>query len=299
MTALRQALIRELELRRRSPHTIESYVIAVRQLADFYGRSPDQLELEEVRDWLHHLLVERRLAGTSVNLKIQALRFFFEHVLHRNDFDLKSPTRRSRKLPQALSRCEVKRIIEAARLPRHRVMLMTVYAAGLRVAELVQLSVHDLDSERHLIRVRNGKGSKERYTILSEALLVHLRQHWRRERPPTEWLFPGLDSSRPITTTAVQRAWMAAKKKAGVVRGRGIHTLRHSFATHLLEAGVDLVTIQRLLGHSCLSTTSRYLHITESRVGKLQSPFDLLCLPPTADADETDRNDADSETPSK
>jgi site-specific recombinase XerD len=297
MTPLRQALIRELELRRRSPHTIQAYVTAVRQLAEYYGRSPDQLELEEVRDWFHHLLVERRLAGTSVNLKIQAVRFFFQHVLRRSDFDLKSPTQRSRKLPQALSRCEVKRIIEAATLPRHRVMLMTVYAAGLRVAELVQLSVHDLDAERHLMRVRSGKGSKERYTLLSDALLAHLRDHWRREKPPSQWLFPGLDSNHPITVTAVQRAWMAAKKKAGVVRGRGIHTLRHSFATHLLESGVDLVTIQRLLGHSSLSTTTRYLHITESRVGRLQSPFDLLCLPPDDKPVETDRNDADSEDP--
>lgn len=299
MTHLRQALIRELELRRRSPHTIQGYVIAVRQLADYYGRSPDQLAVEEIRDWIHHLLVERKLAGTSVNLKIQALRFFFKHVLHRNDFDLKLPTRRSRKLPHAISRTEVKRIIEATKLPRHKVMLMTVYAAGLRVKELVELSIHDLDAERHLIRVCSGKGSKERYTILSDALLVHLRDHWRREKPPTQWLFPGQDSSRPISTNAVQQAWMAAKKRAGVVRGKGIHTLRHSFATHLLEAGVDLATIQRLLGHSGISTTSRYLHITESRVGSLQSPFDLLRLPPTEDADRTDPDDADSSAPPK
>ena len=298
MTPLRQALIRELELRRRSPHTIQGYVTAVRQLADFYGRSPDRLKLEEVRDWIHHLLVERKLAGTSVNLKIQALRFFFAHVLHRNDFDLKTPTRRNGKLPRAISRSDVRKIIEAASLPRHKVMLMTVYAAGLRVQELVDLSVHDLDAERHLIRVC-GKGSKERYTLLSDALLVHLRDHWRREKPPTQWLFPGLDSSRPISTNAVQQVWTAAKNKAGVIRGKGIHTLRHSFATHLLEAGVDLATIQRLLGHSCISTTSRYLHITESRVGNLQSPFDLLCLPRTDDSGETDLNDADSETPSK
>jgi integrase/recombinase XerD len=292
MTPLREALIRELQLRRRSAKTIESYVTAVRQLAEYYQRAPDQLEREEVRDWIHHLLVEKRLADASVNLKIQALRFFFRHVLQRSDFDLKTPTRRSRKLPQALSRSEVKRVIEAAALPRHRVMLMTAYAAGLRVKELVSLSIHDLDAQRHLLRVPCGKGSKERYTLLSDALLEHLREHWRRERPQAEWLFPGLDSRRPLTTTAVQRAWMAAKTKSGVVRGKGIHTLRHSFATHLLEAGVDLVTIQRLLGHSAISTTTRYLHITESRVGRLQSPFDLLCLPPAQSPGNSDRNDA-------
>ncbi|MCA9086691.1 MAG: site-specific integrase [Planctomycetaceae bacterium] len=296
MTALRQALIRELQLRRRSPNTIESYVTAVRQLADYYSRSPDQIKLEEVRDWIHHLLVGRKLAGTSVNLKIQALRFFFRHVLHRKDFDLQLPTRRSRKLPHAISRSDVKKIIEAASLPRHKVMLMTVYAAGLRVQELVDLTVHDIDAERNLLRVC-GKGNKERYTILSEALVEHLREHWRRERPPTQWLFPGKDTSRPISTNAVQQAWMSAKETAGVARGKGIHTLRHSFATHLLEAGTDLVTIQRLLGHSCISTTTRYLHITESRVGKLQSPFDLLCLPPAEGV--ADRSDADSENPSK
>jgi integrase/recombinase XerD len=188
MTPLRQALIRELEIRRRSPLTVKAYVAAVRQLAEFYQRSPDQLTLEEVRDWIHYLLVERRLAGASVNLKIQAVRFLFKHVLHRYDFDLKTPTSRSKKLPQAISRSEVKRIIEAASLPRHRVMLMTVYAAGLRVRELVNLTVHDLDAQRHLIRVRNGKGDRERYTLLSDALIGHLREHWRRERPPAQWL---------------------------------------------------------------------------------------------------------------
>ena len=303
MTPLRKALVRELELRRRSPRTIQTYVIAVRQLSEFYGRSPGQLELEEVRDWVHHLLVGKKLAGTSVNLKIMAVRFFFQHVLNRKDFDLNLPTQRSRKLPLALSRVEVKKIIEATALPRHKVMLMTTYAAGLRVQELVNLTANDIDSERKLLRIRAGKGDRERYTLLSDALLEHLREHWRREQLQGPWLFPGLNPERPITTTAVQQAWMASKKRSMVSRGKGIHTLRHSFATHLLEAGVDLATIQRLLGHSNISTTTRYLHIAESRVRKLQSPFDLLCLPPAVSNDtengETGRNDADSGSSSK
>lgn len=294
MTPLRQALIRELQLKRRSEHTISSYVISIRQLADYYGRSPDQLELEEIRDWIHYLLVEKKLASASVNVKIQAIKFLFKHVLKRNDFDLSTPTKKGRKLPQSLSRREVKVIIQGASLPRHRVMLMTVYGAGLRVNELVNLKTDDINAERGLIRVRGGKGDKERYTILSPGLLMQLREHWRREALTSPWLFPGKYKDRPITTTAVQQAWMRAKKKANVVRGKGIHTLRHSFATHLLEAGVDLVTIQRLLGHSFLSTTSQYLHITESRVGKLQSPFDLLRLPP----EEAGRSDADPENAS-
>ena len=296
MSELRQALIRELQIRRRSRHTISAYVLSVRQLAEFHNRSPDRLSREEVRDWIHHLIVERRLADSSVNIKIQALRFFFAHVLKRTDFDLQTPTRGTKKLPQAISRTEVKRIIEEASNLRHRVMFMTVYAAGLRISELVELKIHDLDADRRLMRIRCGKGGRERYTLMSDALLEHLRGHWRRERPRGEWLFTGPDRSTPISCTAVQKAWMDAKQKAGVVRGSGIHTLRHSFATHLLEAGVDLVTIQRLLGHSCLSTTTRYLHITESRVSRLQSPFDLLCLPPTVEEEETPV-DGETETP--
>ncbi len=287
MSELRQALIRELQLQRRSANTISAYVLAVRQLAEFHNRSPDRLSREQVRDWIHHLIVERRLADGSVNVKIQALRFFFTHVLKRTDFDLQAPTRGTKKLPQALSRTDVKRIIEAASNLRHRVMFMTVYAAGLRISELVDLKSGDLDAERRLMRIRCGKGGRERYSLMSDALLQQLRQHWRRERPLGDWLFTGPDRCRPISCTAVQRAWMDAKQKAGVVRGAGIHTLRHSFATHLLGAGVDLVTIQRLLGHSCLSTTTRYLHITESRVSRLQSPFDLLCMPPAVEEEET------------
>lgn len=296
MSPLRQALVRELQLQRRSPRTITAYVAAVRQLAEYYGRSPEQLTLEEVRDWIHHLIIVRRLADASVNVKIQALRFFFKHVLHRNDFNMKAPTRGSKKLPLAISRSEVKRIIEAAERPRHKAMLMTAYASGLRVTELVNLQTADLDADRHLMRVRCGKGGKERYTLLSDALLSHLRHYWRHEHLSSRWLFPGY-GGKPTCVKSVQMAWTAAKRKADVTRGRGIHTLRHSFATHLLESGVDLVTIQRLLGHSCISTTTRYLHIAESRVSKLQSPFDLLCVPPDISEEEEGPDDGEAETP--
>lgn len=279
MTPLRNVFIRELQLQRRAHKTIEAYVLAVRQLAEFYNCSPDRLSLEQIRGWMHHLIIERRLADNSVNVKIQAVRAFFKLVLKRDDFDLKVPTRRTRKLPEVLSRSEVQRILQAPRLLRHRVMLMTVYAAGLRVSELVNLKTSDLHAKRHIISVRHGKGGKDRYTLLSESLLEHLRDYWCAERPVGDWLFPGPSGELPLCTTTVQKAWMSAKARAGVQRGAGIHTLRHSFATHLLEAGIDLVTIQRLLGHSRLSTTARYLHLMESRLSELHSPFDLLCEP--------------------
>ncbi len=301
MTPLRQALIRELELQRRSPRTIQAYVASVRQLAEFYRRSPDEVSLEDIRSWIHYLIVDRKLSHSSVNVAIQGLRFFFRHVLKRDDFDLKTPTRRPGRLPQALSRMEVRRVIEAAADLRDRAMLMTAYASGLRVSELMNLRVHDLDAERKLIRVRNGKGDKERYTILSEALLLQLRDYWKNECSRSEWLFPGQRGQKPLHVKAAQRAWKNAKHRAGVLRGRGIHSLRHSFATHLLEAGVDIVTIQRLLGHNNLATTSRYLHLVTSRIATLQSPFDLLCLPPTDATNHGGKKDPDggeAETPS-
>ena len=165
MSPLRQALIRELQLHRRSTNTIKAYVASVRQLAEFYGRAPDQLSIEEVRSWIHHLITEKRLADSSVNVKIQALRFFFRSVLRRGDFDLKVPTRGSKLLPEAISRNEVKQILEATVRPRQRAMLMTAYAAGVRVTELVNLKLEDICSDRHLIRVRCGKGGRDSRSV--------------------------------------------------------------------------------------------------------------------------------------
>jgi len=276
MSKLRQLMIRELQLQRKAPNTITAYVTAVSQLAVHYKRSPDDISVEEVRDYLHHLIVQRKLAGSSCNQKLAGIRFFYQHVLRR-PFDLRVATKRSGKLPEPLSRQEIARLIDAIDNIKHRTMLMTQYAAGLRVSELVNLQNHDIHSDRMLIRVREGKGGKDRFTLLSPKLLSELRNYWRLHRP-ARWLFPNASGS-PLNVSTIQRVMTRAKRKADIHHGCGTHCLRHSFATHLLESGVDVVTIQRLLGHNDLSTTAKYLHVTRRHLVGVKSPFELLRLP--------------------
>jgi site-specific recombinase XerD len=272
-------MIRELELHRKSPRTIEAYVSAVAELAAYFRRSPDTLAVEEVRDYIHYLVAQRKLAYSSCNQKLAALKFFYRHVLGRQEFDLRVPAKRSGRLPEPLSRDEVAQLLSAAEYnQKHRILLMTAYATGLRLSELVHLQVADIHSERMLIRVNQGKGRKDRYTLLSGRLLSELRNYWKLYRP-AKWLFPGRHPTQPLTDTSAQRAFYKAKRLAKLKRGHGIHTLRHSFASHLVEAGVDLPTLQRLLGHTSLTTTAKYLHVTETRLASLNSPLELLRLP--------------------
>lgn len=278
MTPLRQKMIRELELYRKSPNTIVAYVQAVAQLASHFKRSPELITVEEIREFLHYLITQRKQSFSSCNQKLAAIRFFYKHVLGRDNFELRVPAKRSGRLPEPLSRNEIARLIDTTTNDKHRVMLMTAYGAGLRVSELVRLKPQDIHSERMLIRVDQGKGRKDRYTLLSPRLLEELRAYWRAYRPET-WLFPSPRGSRPLHVTTAKQMYYAAKERAGITRGHGIHCLRHSFATHLLEAGADLLTIQRLLGHTKLSTTVRYLHVTSQHLAALSSPLELLRLP--------------------
>lgn len=279
MTPLRKKMIRELELARMSPRTVDAYVCAVEQLAIHFHRSPDKICVEEIRDFIHYLVTERKLAYSTCNQKLAGLKFFYRQVLGREDFDLRVPAKRSRRLPEPLSREEVARLLQAARYnPKHRMLLMTAYATGLRASELAALQPTDIHSERMLIRVNQGKGLKDRYTLLSPNLLARLREYWKLYRP-ARWLFPGRIPSEPLGLCAVQEVYYKAKRLAGLKRGRGIHTLRHSFASHLVEAGVDLPTLQRLLGHTSLTTTAIYLHVTEKRLSSVHSPLDLLPVP--------------------
>lgn len=278
MSMLRQKMICELELRRKSPATVYQYVSAVADLAKFYGRSPDQISREEVRQYLHYLLVDRKLAGTTCNVKIVALRFFYRQVLGQEDFQLDVRCKRPRTLPEPLSREEVVRLFEATDNLKHRVLLMTTYAAGLRGCEVVRLKPRHIHSERMLIRVEAGKGCKDRFTLLSPALLDQLRSYWR-EYQPGEWLFPTADKTGPMTVDNARRLYYRIKQRAEIKRGRGIHNLRHSFATHLLEAGVRLPVIQILMGHSKITTTMTYLRVTQKHLSGIASPFDLLRLP--------------------
>ena len=278
MTPMRKRMIHELQLHRKSPKTIEAYVTAVAQLARHYGRSPDRISLEQVREFLHHLIAQRKLAFSSCNQKLAGIRFFYRHVLGQEKFDLRVPAKRSGKLPEPLSRREIARLLEAPGNAKHRVLLMTCYATGLRVSELAHLRPEDIHSERMLIHVRQGKGRKDRYTLLSPRLLEELRDYWRAYRPH-EWLFFGRDRTGPLPVATAQKIYYAAKRRASIRRGHGIHTLRHSFATHLMEAGVDLPTLQRLLGHTSLATTAKYLHVTSKHLRGVSSPLELLRMP--------------------
>lgn len=278
MTPLRQRMIREMHLRSFSQRTVESYVEAVIGLATYYHRSPDQLQLEEIRTYLHYLLCERKLAQSTCNLRAAAITFFYREVLGQQGFNLKFRRKHSGKLPEIYSAEELVRLFEAACNRRDRVLLMTTYAAGLRLKEVRHLKPIHIHAERQLIRVEQGKGQKDRYTLLSPRLLWELREYWKEYRPGT-WLFPNKDKTEPLDRRSTQYIFEKAKRRAQLQRGHGLHTLRHCFATHLLEAGVDLRSIQLLLGHRSINTTTIYLHLTQKKLSELQSPFDLLRLP--------------------
>jgi len=285
MTPLRQRLIREMQLRQLAPRTIEHYVAAVAGLAKFYGRAPDQLQLEEVRSYLHHLLAVRQLASATCNQQAAGITFFYRRVLGQSSFDLQMRRKRSGKLPEVYSQEELVRLFQATRNRKHRALLMTTYAAGLRVSEVTRLQPIHIHAQRLLIRVEQGKGRKDRYTLLSPQLLQELRQYWKQYRPG-DWLFPNSQRTGPMSAGAAQKIFYTVKRRAGLQRGRGIHTLRHCFATHLLEAGVDLRTIQLLMGHRSLNTTTIYLHLTRKRLEQLHSPFELLRLPKIEELDK-------------
>ena len=278
MTPMRQKMIRELQIQRKADNTIGAYITAVADLAQYYHRSPEKISREEVRAYLHHLLTERKLADGTCNVKIAAIGFFYREVLGQSSFHLKVPSKRPGKLPEPSSREEVTRLLVAANNQKHRVLLMTVYSTGLRVSELIRLKPIHIHSERMLVRVDQGKGNKDRYTLLSERLLEELRSYWRAYQPG-EWIFPRSDHRGPMPRGTAQKIFYSVKARAGLKRGAGIHCLRHSFATHLLEAGTHLPTIQRLLGHSNISTTMKYLHVTVKDLAEVKSPFDLLRLP--------------------
>ena len=278
MTPLRAKMIRELELHRKSPTTIEAYVTAVAQLAQHFNRSPEAIGVEEVRDFLHHLISERHAAYSTVNQKMCGIRFLYQHVLERPDFHLRVPAKRSRRLPEPLARSEIAALFRVAHDRRQRVLLMTAYGGGLRVSELVRLEPRDIHAERMLIRVDQGKGRKDRYTLLSARLLEELRAYWREYRP-VRWLFEGREPGQHLVAGSVGYMFERIKARAGVKHGHGIHCLRHSFATHLMEAGVALPVIQRLMGHTSLRTTQVYLHVTSQHLETVRSPLDLLRLP--------------------
>ena len=275
---LREQMDDAMILRGFAARTRESYLAAVKSLAKYYRRPPDLLTTEEIEAYHLHLIVERRLAYASVNQSACACRFLFDKVLRRplSRFDIPM-AKVPKTLPRVLSRDEVTRLFEATPNLRARTLLMLTYAAGLRVSEVCALQLADIESapDRMCIKVRQGKGGRDRYTMLSPLLLETLRNYWLQYRPRT-WLFPNPSGTGPIDIKVAQRLYGAARDKAGLGRQGGIHTLRHSFATHLLESGVDIHTIQRLLGHGHVSTTMRYFHLAQNKLTGTTSPLDLL-----------------------
>ena len=276
MGILRDRMLEEMKLRNFSPATQKSYLYAVTRLAKYHRRPPDQLDKEEIRSFLVHLTTERKLSPNTMTGFICGLRFFYNETLGWDETKLFIPPRKkSSPLPEVLSPSEVVRLIDAARGLKQRVLLMTAYSAGLRVGELVNLKIADIDAARMTIRVKQGKGGKDRYAILSQNLLTELRQYWKRYRPSI-WLFPNRAKNGPLSRGEAWHIFNQAKKRAGLKKGRGIHTLRACFATHLLEAGVDLRSIQFLMGHSSILSTQRYLRLQPQNMGSSVSPLDWL-----------------------
>jgi integrase/recombinase XerD len=279
MTPLRQRLIEELALRGYSERTTEAYVHAVAGLAGYYGRAPDRLSDEQARDYLLHLHLETPKAASTLNVAVSGLRFFYRWVLRRpfGPIERAMPrVEKAKRRPKAYTRAEVERLLASCAHPKHRAFLMTVYGAGLRLNEACHLRPEHIDRSAGQIRIEQGKGRKDRYTVLPERLLRELEDYWRKCRPQG-WLFPSSrDPQAPMPDGTGQKIFYAAVVRARLPDKGGIHCLRHSFATHWLEAGLPLFVLKRLLGHTSLSTTTNYLHVSREHLAKLKSPLDLL-----------------------
>ena len=270
MTPLRQHMIEDLQLRGLAAKTQDSYLRAVRQLAEHYRKSPDLITEEELRLYFLYLKNDKQVSRSGFTIALCGCKFFYERTLHREWAVLDLPRRtREKKLPTVLSVAEVRQILMCLRRPYYRVCLTTIYSCGLRLLEGVHLQIADIDSERRMLHIRQGKGDKDRYVPLPEGTLTLLRQQWGTHHHPV-WLFPApthagvsmSSATQPMDESGVQRAFKAALQESGVQKNASVHTLRHSYATHLLEAGVNLRLIQAYLGHSSPKTTARYTHLT-------------------------------------
>ncbi|KAA9382315.1 tyrosine-type recombinase/integrase [Neorhizobium galegae] len=277
ISPLRRRMIDDMTIRNLSPATQRSYLHAVTKFSRYFGRSPDRLGLEDVRAFQVHL-VSSGLSWPALNQTVCALRFFFGVTLgHAEIPERIAYARTPAKLPRILNGDEIVRFLEAVPSLRTRTALTTAYAAGLRASEAVHLKVRNIDGERGIIRVEHGKGGKDRNVMLSAQLLAILRVYWRLARPEV-WLFPGRDETKPIDVQVLYSACRSACTAAGIDKRVTVHTLRHSFATHLLESGTDIRIIQVLLGHNNLSTTARYTKVSNTLIRSTTSPLDRLTL---------------------
>ena len=283
MTHLRKMMLEELQRRNYAETTISSYIRIVEDFSRRFQRPPDRLGPQHIREYQSELFKKRKLAASTVTVYLAALRFFYTKTLKKSWSVAETPyPKRAEHVPSILSQPEVARLIDAAGNSFHRTLLMALYATGVRRAELTHLKISDVDSQRMVIHVQGGKGRKDRDVMLSPKLLKELREHWRRLRQkPRQWLFPGgpqHTNNRPISAKVVWNACRNAAKRAGIKKPVHPHTLRHCFATHLLEQGADLRNIQILLGHNDLEQTTVYLHVSELRLNATASPLDSLSL---------------------
>lgn len=278
MGQLRDQMVMEMQLRNYSKKTIEDYTRHIVWYTKYCGRSPAELGEAEIKQYLHHLLVEREVSWSYVNVAYSALQFLYEKTLKRCWNVEKIPRPKTGfKLPAILSEQELLRLFDATDNFKHRMILMVTYAAGLRVSETAKLQLSHIDSDRLQIRVEQSKGRKDRYTLLSAPLLPELRRYYRHYRPQI-YLFEGNKPGVALATETIQKVFKGAKQSAGITKKATVHTLRHCFATHLMENGVDLLTIKKLLGHRSIQTTLRYVHVRQEHIRAVVSPLDKLLV---------------------
>jgi len=277
MGKLHDRMQEDLLLKAYSPYTMRNYLRCARHFASHYMRSPEGMGEQEIRDFLLHLVRDRKASPATQDMYVNAFKFLYNITLKRPEVvkDLSHP-KRPKTLPVILSPEEVLRVLAAIRSVKHKAIIATAYAAGLRISEVCGLRIADIDSQRMCIHVRSGKGKKDRYVMLGDSLLALLRQYYQKVRPQGEYLFPGQKPQRHITPTAVRQVLRKVIRETGLCKKVTMHTLRHCFATHLMEAGTDIRILQVLLGHSSIRTTLRYTHITDRLVQKLVSPLDLI-----------------------
>lgn len=275
MTALRKAFIRHLTLQRFSRKTHQAYIGAVNDLAKYHRKSPDTLTDVQIQDYFIHLIDERKSAWNTCNIKFSGIKSFYQNVLGRDIHAVIPPRPRQKQLPHILSREDVWALINSCDNMKHRAILLCIYSAGLRVSEAARLRPEHVDRHRMTIRVEQGKGRKDRETILSKYFLEELEIYYRKYRPG-KWLFFGSDKAKAIPVESIQKIYHRAKNEAGINKGRGVHTLRHCFATHLIEQGVPIHIVQRFLGHGSIVMTSIYLHLTKEFTFTIKSPLDSL-----------------------
>ena len=279
MTELRQKMTENMQLRGLSPKTQVSYISSVKQLAEYYHRSPNTLNDDEIRRYFLYIINERKLASKTVKVKLNGIYFLYKHTLNRElpVLDFIRPAK-CKKLPTVLAREEVQAILHAVTQPVHRMCLSTIYCCGLRVSEAVNLQINAIDSKRNILKVIQGKGNVDRSIPLPLSLLKHLRYYWEAERAPapTNYLFPGRDLTKAINVSTIQTTIKMATRDAGINKDVCVHTLRHSYATNLLELGVDLRVIQNALGHKNLSTTSNYAHLTPKTTARFIEALNIM-----------------------